>query len=362
MGWQPWAASWAARLVAAFRVVAVVALVCRGAWAADEVYPLLNGYPDQPPVAEPRDEYFDPGIRFLNEPPGCEFWTIDFRCRTLFSSNTSYEFGTPPEVTPGWAPLSRLNFALNSTWFGFQIAKETPKWAFQFEWLMAGECIDGGLADYDWNPPNADGSFTDLGFARERFTEGQMLDINLKYQLLDIPCRCPLQVWPMVGFRWQRFDVTAYDLQQVKSDNVWLDPPFTYEGDVITFNQDFSIGYLGVQVRGGLPASILPPLVWTLQGDWGYTEAYGVDHHLIREGDMYGINCTHGTCWHAALTVEALATARISIGVQADYLQIDTTGTHRWLNEPIGADETWGNGVSASSQQESITAFLRIRM
>ena len=106
----------------------------------------------------------------------------------------------------------------------------------------------------------------------------------------------------------------------------------------------------------------VPPILWTLQGDWGYTEAYDIDHHLLREGDMFIMNRTAGNCWHAALTVEAVVTERIGVGVQADQLYIQTVGEHRWLNEPLGIDETWTNGVAVSSRQTWITAFLRIRM
>lgn len=309
--------------------------------------------------------YRDPGVVFLTEPPGPEYWTLDFQCRTICSSNTSYEFGmpaTPPEIPVGWAPLSQLNFSLNSCWYGLKLAKETPKWGIQFEWLMAGEYIDGGLTDFDWVPPNSDGSFTHLGILRERFNDGQMLDFEFKYQVFDHPLGLPVEVLPLIGFRWQRFDITAYDGAQLKFENQWLDPVWVNDGDAITFNQQYYIGYLGAQLRGRLELPGLCPIVWTVQGDWGYTEAYAIDHHLVRAGDRYTMDRTHGSSWHTALTVEALVTSRIGLGVQADYLQINTTGTHRLVNEPANVDETWSDGVSVSSCQTWVTAFLRIRM
>ena len=328
--------------------------------AAESAIPPMVA-PAAPSIAEEAwRDYRDPGVEFFCQPPGPDYWTIDYRCRAFCSSYTTYEFGTPPETNPGWAPLSRLNFSLNSCWHGLQIAHETPTWAFQLEWLMAGQYIQGDFEDYDWRNPNND--FTDLGFARERWTEGQMLDLGFKRQLFDRPLGLPVEVWPMIGFRWQRLDVVAYDAEQVKFKNQWLDPPLTVSGDVIDFNQQYYIGYAGAQLRGRLETKMLPPLIWTLQGDWGWTEAYDIDHHLLREGDMYTMNRTHGDCWHAAVSVEALVTNRFSFGVQADHLQINTTGSHHWLNDPLQIDETWNNGVSVSSQQNWITAFLRVRI
>ena len=221
--------------------------------------------------------WHDQGVEFLVAAAGAGF--LDHRSPLplrLCSSITSYEFGTRPEEPSQWSPVSRLNFSLDSVWYGLQLAHETPRTCFQIEWLAAGKFIDGDLTDYDWYPPNPDGSFTDLGFARECFTEGQMLDIGYKCKPFDPPSVLPIEVWPMIGFRWQRFDITGSEVRQVKSGNEWLDPPFTYEGDVITFNQQYWIGYAGLQLRGRLQIPMLRPIVWTLQGDWGYTEAYDV--------------------------------------------------------------------------------------
>ena len=323
--------------------------------------PTWDGETLSPVAAGAWDGWTDQGWQLLFEPPGEEFWAIDFRCRGFIGSSTSFEFGTPPDYSEQWAPLSRLDFSLNSCWYGLYLGIERPTWAFHLEWMMAGNNIDGIMSDFDWSPPNPDGSFTDLGFTREEFTEGQMLDVGVQYQLADRPFGMPFELWPLIGFRWQRFNITNFDLAQVKYDNEWLDPPDIYFGDVITFNQQYYTGYAGAQLRGKLEPRFFWPVLWTLQGDWGYTEAYNVDHHLLREGDMYAMHRTHGDCWHTAITLEALVTQRIGLGFQADYLDISTTGSHRWLNEPYGIDETWDNGVKVWSTQTWLTGFLRIR-
>jgi hypothetical protein len=322
------------------------------------------GAGDSPPssvAASAWDGFEDFGVKFLCEPPGPEYWTLDYRCRAFCSSYTSYEFGTPPapEFNPGWAPLSRLKFSLDSCWHGFEIAKETPTWGMQIEWMMAGQYIQGDLEDYDWR--YADRDFTDLGHARERWTEGQMVDFAYKFRILEQPFSLPFGVWPIIGFRWQRLDIVAYDAEQLKYDNRWLEHPYYMAGDVLTLNQQYYIGYAGGQLRGKIEWSRLPTILWTLQGDWGYTQAYNIDHHLVREGDRYTMERTHGDSWHVALIVEALVTNRFDIGVQVDHLQIATTGTHHFLNDPLGTDETWDNGVRVASSQTWITGFLRFR-
>jgi len=70
---------------------------------------------------------------------------------------------------------------------------------------------------------------------------------------------------------------------------------------------------------------------------------------------------TNGGTMHLALAAEAMVTARISVGIQADHAAIRTTGTHRWVVHSDGIDETWKNGVEVKSDQTSLTGFLRVR-
>ena len=194
-----------------------------------------------------------------------------------------------------------------------------------------------------------------------------MLDLEYEVRLLKHPLGLPVDVWPLAGFRWQRFDMTAYAGNQIIPPDGPFPPPF--DGDIGTFKQEYSIGYLGTQLRGRLETRIMPPIAWTLQGDWGYTQANNVDHHLYYEyfgSHRYSMEDTHGDCWHVSLTAEALfCRDRFSIGLQADHTEIGTTGTHHLVQyggtryAPV--DETWTNGVSVSSCQTAITGFIRLR-
>ena len=62
-------------------------------------------------------------------------WTIDYRVKTFFDSNTTYQFGVPETDPNPYAPLSKLSWPLDSTWHGLQIGVEKPNWRAHFEWL-----------------------------------------------------------------------------------------------------------------------------------------------------------------------------------------------------------------------------------
>lgn len=316
--------------------------------------PSLRQTPLQPGGTEPSLSFF--------KPDGPVFY-LDYRVRSVSDSHTSYEFGTPELPPEGWTPLSRLIFPLDSFWHGVEAGVETPTWAVRVEWLTPMQSqIQGDLEDYDWYPPNPDSSFTDLGVLRQRWTDAQMLDLEAEFRLLDRPLGLPFSVWPTGGFRWQRFGIMTYDAFQLKEGNVWPIVPWSYYGDVIAFKQQYYTGYVGGQLRSTIENWSLPPLRLTLQADWGWVDAFNVDHHLIREGDRYTKESTHGDSWHTSLVAEMLLRRRLSVGFEVDYLQIRTTGRHRLLNIPEDQDLTWDHGVRAWSDQTWLTAFLRLRI
>jgi hypothetical protein len=288
-------------------------------------------------------------------------WTIDYQLRSICSSKTVYEFGTPDPPPDSWAPLSRLEFPINGLWHGLKLGLRRPHWSAHFEWLtpMTGD-IQGDLHDYDWMDPDAD--FTDLGVMRQRWIDGQMLDLGLEVKMWEQCLGLPVDFWPTAGFRWQRFNIMAYDLVQLKEENVWPPDPYTYGGDVIAFHQQYYLTYLGGQLRSLLNLAVIPPIALTFQVDWANAQAYNVDHHLLREGDRYTMERTHGDSWHLALTAEAPIANRITLGCQVDYLQIRTHGLHHHLNIPEHEDWTWDNGVRVWSNQTWLTAFLGLRI
>ena len=126
----------------------------------------------------------------------------------------------------------------------------------------------------------------------------------------------PIEVWPLGGFRWQRFHLMCYDLVQLKEDNVWPTDPYAYAGDVIDFKQDYYSPYAGVQLRTLLTFWSMLPTRLTLQFDAGYVAARNTDHHLIREGNRYTFERTAGRSGHIAFTSELLLGENMSLGLE----------------------------------------------
>jgi hypothetical protein len=287
----------------------------------------------------------------------CWHWFIDYRFRALCASGISSEYGTQQPPPDGYAPLSRLNFPLNSCWHGLRLGVDEPTWSAHFEWMAPQQGIQGQFSDYDWRSAGSDENFSDLGFADQRFVDGQMIDLGLDFKLTDCTFKLPVEIWPTLGFRWERFNIGCYDGVQVKYRDEWLNPPDSLPGDVLSFNQQFYTGYLGGQFRTRVKTVLL-----TFQADWGYTWGYNIDHHLLRDGDRFTMEATQGNSWHLGFTAEAPVTEHFSFGFQFDHLEIRTTGTHHLQNLPLGEDATWDNGVSVSSNQTSLMAFLRFRL
>jgi hypothetical protein len=291
--------------------------------------------------------------------PVRQVWTVDYRVRSMLDSSTSYEFGDPFAL---YAPLSKLDFELDSIWHGLQIGVELPNWGMHLEWLTPmQQRIDGQMADYDWNidDPRDDPSRLDSHtLSSQRWCDGQMLELGTEFKLTNSFFGWPVEFWPALGFRFQRFDITAYSISCVVPA---LGPLPEYEGvDAITFNQQYYVGYFGGQFRKTLLVGRIP-IDATFQVDGGPTAGYNVDHHLLRSGDHYTIERTRGGMWHVGFIAEAHLTERFSLGFQADHTDIRTTGTHRLLNEPLGWDLSWNDGVIADSHQTTLTAFARYR-
>jgi hypothetical protein len=285
-------------------------------------------------------------------------WSIDYRVRWLFESHTAYQFGTLPTDPIPYAPLSKLDWSLNSPWHGLQVGWQKPNIGIHFEWLAPqNKVIDGEMADFDWLTPTQPDQVDSLTHSSLRWYDGQMLDVSAEFKLFEGSFIAPIEFWPTGGFRFQRFNMIGYNLYYVV-------PPFgqlTFldNVDVITFNQEYYIGYVGGQIRTHLSLGGSVPIDVRLEGDWGSTSAANVDHHLLREGDRFTMDTTFGESWHFAVIAEVPLGKCFSLGMQVDHQEIRTTGRHQLLNVPLNQDITWDNGVKVDSDQTSITVFMR---
>jgi hypothetical protein len=337
-----------------------VAVICQAglAWAEDELFrlppdPLIEGARREDSIAAHREDFLAATVEEHSHQ-----WTIDYRVRSMFNSHASYEFGTPPFDLwgPQYAPLSRLDWPLDGVWHGLRIGIERPQWDVSFEWLTPMEReIHGQMADFDWYESDLD----NLSYSPQRWTDGQMLDLAGDFQLTDALFAWPIEIWPMAGVRFQRFNIMAHDTENVYPDF------YPIPGDVCSFNQQYYIAYLGGQLRTTLETPVTRhPILLTFQGDWGATWGYNIDHHLTYEEmgvHRYTMEKTSGGAMHLAFTAETPLGRYLSLGVQADHTAIHTTGTHHWvMSGAQSVDETWRNGVVVKSDQTSITAFLRV--
>jgi hypothetical protein len=306
-------------------------------------------------------------------PPCVSFPTfyVDYRIRRFGTAYTSYEFGDPDPA--GANPLSQLKFPLNSTWNGVELGLEEPRWAVRAEWLTPfGRRIDGLLEDRDWLWQYAGLPLsaipTDLGVTSQRWINGQTADVGLEIKLWEGRMGLPLSVWPVGGFRWQKFEIMAFDLTQLVGFDsrtyqfVPLVPPVPTAGDVIRFRQEYYHYYVGGQLRLDLEFPwLIPDIRLTFQGDWASVQAFNFDHHLLREGDFIIKEDTRGDAWHLGLSGEVLFTDHFTVGIEGEYTQIRTSGSHHFINEPLGIDQTWTRGVHVWSNQTAVTFFMRLR-
>jgi hypothetical protein len=169
----------------------------------------------------------------------------------------------------------------------------------------------------------------------------------------------PIELWPLAGFRFQRFDMTADRGYQIIGDGkeVSLPGPFSDQGDCLTLNQQYYIGYVGAQFRAAIQRTYRPPIAVTFQADYGGTGAYNIDYHLQRGGDMHQMMSTGGGSLHLALIADAPFNNHCSIGLQADHAEIRTTGTLRQVQNGIWITSDYG--VQANSDQTSLAAYFR---
>lgn len=302
---------------------------------------------------------------------GCQrTWTVDYRVQTFFDSHTSFQFGNGT-----YAPLSKLDWALDSTWQGLRVGLEKPCWDVHFQWLapMVND-VYGQMVDSDWSGP--DRGVASLQRSPERWRDGQNLELEGSYQLSKSCFGMPIEVWPTAGFRFQRFSVMAHDGLQVINDHTLRDASGAlmilpeagdrWSGDMISFNQQYYMTYLGGQLRTSLNTPRDRPVTVIFQGDWAGTWGYNVDHHIAGNEERgihsFCMDTTQGGALHLSLCAETPLCGRFFIGIQADHTEIRTSGSHHDLiTGAESADVRTTDGVYVRSDQTSLTGYLRAR-
>ena len=151
------------------------------------------------------------------------------------------------------------------------------------------EDINGSMKDFDWSGPNM--APASLSSTPERWNDGQKIELEADYKLSECLLGFPIELWPLAGFRFQRFDMTGHDGEQLINDGTLGPgiPPVGYQwtGDMSTFKQQFYIGYVGVQLRKSIERECHPPITLIFQADYGATSGRNVDHHISGYEDIW---------------------------------------------------------------------------
>ncbi len=293
--------------------------------------------------------------------PLTKYLSLGAKVKRLFNSHTTFEFGNP--FYPFQAPLSRLEFPLNSWWGGAELRFSTPRFSIGGEVLrnVLGDS-DGRMRDTDWDDDTKPALESIYSESRCRMEPSYMVRVDADLEVSDwlgLPSWFSLR--PVVGFRYQNFHMVAHDGVQYTWDG--SGKTYALQGNALRFKQTYwqYFGGLRSNIDAGRYAGI-SDLKLLMQFDWAYVEGSNEDNHLLRGGNRFTYENTFGYAWHASIGMKKGLSKNLFLGFEAEYLQISTTGSHRLLNEPMGIDFSFSHGVKVWSEQTSISLTLEYRL
>lgn len=287
-----------------------------------------------------------------------EHLSLGLKTEYLFKSHTSYEFGNP--FPPYHAPLSRLEFPLDSWWGGAELRVVFPRFSIGAEALtnLSREAA-GNMKDSDWDDDAQPHVKTIYSESRCRMQPSYMVKTDMDLRISDwLGLPAWLDLRPVAGFRWQNFNLVTHDGFQHYLMEEW--PPYPLPGDGIAFEQTYWHYFLGM--RAGIDFGkrlMLKSLATLLQFDWAYVEGHNEDQHLLRAGSRYTYENTYGQAWHGSIGLKAGVAERLYLDLAADFLAVSTSGSHRLVNAPFDMDMTFSHGVRVWSAQNSLSLKLQ---
>jgi outer membrane protease len=107
-------------------------------------------------------------------------------------------------------------------------------------------------------------------------------------------------------------------------------------GETIRFRQDYYLYQIGL--RGSYRLELNKYIALKTQGeaDWGPVVGFNEDHHLQREGNLYGYITSSGNSLYFSTGLEIIIANTVAAGITMDYSWIRTTGEIRHYNAPLG--------------------------
>jgi hypothetical protein len=275
--------------------------------------------------------------------------------KKFINSFTSYQFPNP--FPPFQDPLSRLEFPIDQWFFGLKGGCDTPLWSIQCQgWINLNEESALKMQDSDWDDPIHPDQKTIFSESECRLNKGLLLDA---YLALANPLVTFVDFKPIVGYRYQHFDLTTHDGFQVDLQGNSVDLP----GDGIEFRQTFVHYYVGALVRSTPGTWNLFPrlqgLEFIVQADYAWVRAKNEDLHLLRLGERLTHENTRGHAWHISLTAQVMMSRAIRARIEGDFNRITSTGPHRLSNRLLGIDFPF-DGATVWSDQGSLSAYAEI--
>ncbi len=292
--------------------------------------------------------------------PLTEHFSLGAKVKYFLRSHTSYEFGNP--LPPYQAPLSQLEFPLDSWWGGLEMRLNFSRFSVGLEALTnVSQNAHGDMEDSDWEDGARPDVKTIYSQSQMRVGPSYMARADVDIEVADwLGLPKWLSIRPLAGMRWQKFNLLAHD--GIHYDYPSGDSPFMLYGDSIRFKQTYWQYFAGIRANMDLAKLTGVPFLRLLaQFDWAYAEGQNEDNHLIRAGRRFTYEDTYGHAWHGLIGLKKGLWKNCTLGLDIDYLTISTTGSHRLLNRPMDIDMSFSNGVKVWSDQASLSLTLEYR-
>jgi outer membrane protease len=174
--------------------------------------------------------------------------------------------------------LSRLDWQLNPLFYA-GVTLQVELWnqlTVDLGFWAGIPALLGSMEDRDWVDPGT-GNYTGIlgiiSFHDNFLTNAFFIDVNVGYKAVDSPC---FILTPLIGFNWKHILMSGRNGHQEKPPGT---PVGTFDGEVITYEQNYFIYYFGVQ------ATWAPHPLFQLQLFCCYSPlVFGVniDKHLLR--------------------------------------------------------------------------------
>ncbi|RJR47250.1 MAG: omptin family outer membrane protease [Desulfobacteraceae bacterium] len=282
-------------------------------------------------------------------------WLLEAKIKKHVNSHTSYEFGNP--FPPYQAPLSRLEFPLQSVWGGAEVRRSLNRFSAGVEFLTSFSNQETGrFKDSDWEDDGDPSRLSIYGEANCRLEPSHQIRADLDAQIADLlGLSKRIDLRPVIGYRWQRFSLVTHDGTQ--SDGLTI---VYLPGDGIAFEQEWAQYFVGMKFGYDFgPLFGLHRLKLQTQLDWGEVKGENEDRHLLRAFNRTTIEDTTGDAWHGLVGIVAGLKKNLDLGLEVDYLSIKTTGTHELRTDLFSF--SFSHGVEVWSEQLSMLVKLGYR-